>query len=108
MPARTQQTEMRRWLLPLLAGLVAALAAILVGNLSPASAAAGAETRVGASAVVAEVLVGPPEHITAGQRLGNDVAGPDFVVATVVAANAGREQPLGYYTGTDIWPLATA
>lgn len=39
--------------------MVAALAAILAGTLPSASAAAAAETRVGASSVVVEVPVGP-------------------------------------------------
>ena len=76
-------------MLPFLAALIAALAAILAGNLSPASAAATAETRVGASSVVVEPLVGPPEHIAAGQRLGEEPAGVVTTVATGVAANGG-------------------
>lgn len=88
MTTGTQQTDSRRWLLPFLAAMVAALAAILLGTTASASAPVGAETRVGAFNVAGEVPVGPPERITAGQRLGNSVAGPDFVVATGVAANA--------------------
>lgn len=85
-----QRTEKRRWLLPFLGALVAALAAILLGTTASASATVGAETRVGALNVAAEVPVGPPEHIAAGQRLGNNVAGPGIVVATGVAANTGN------------------
>lgn len=91
MTTATQQRHSTRWVLLFLAALVAALAAILFGNLSPASAAATAETRVGASSVAVEPLVGPPEPIAAGQRLGNE--GPRVVdaVATGVAANAGGD-----------------
>lgn len=93
----TQQTNSRRWLLPFLAALVAALAAILFGTTASASAAVGAETRVGAFNVVGEVPVGPPENITAGQRLGNCVAGPDFVVATGVAAEGAGDGAETFY-----------
>lgn len=88
MTTRTQQRSTPRWVLVFLAALVAALAAILSGTTASASAAVGAETRVGAISFVGEVPVGPPQHITAGQRLGNSIAGADFVVATGVAANA--------------------
>jgi len=91
MTTATQQTTSRRWVLPFLAAMVAALAAILVGNLSPASAAATAETRVGASSVVVEVPVGPPKHIGAGQRLGKQPADFVLVVATGVAAKSETE-----------------
>ena len=83
-----QPSSRPRWVLPFLAALIAALA-ILVGNLSPASAAATAETRVGASSVVAEPLVGPPEHIAAGQRLGEAADRVVLTVATGVAAKGG-------------------
>lgn len=56
----------------------------------------GAETRVRASASEVDVLVDTPEGIRAGQRLGNDAAGPRIVVATGVAAKAGAELPEGY------------
>ena len=91
MDTRTQQAAGRRWMLPFLAAMVAALAAILVGYLTSASAAGVAETRVGASAVVVEPLVGPPERIAAGQRLGNEPAGVVDAVATGVAAKAVPE-----------------
>jgi hypothetical protein len=87
MTTRTQQRSTPRWVLVFPAALIAALAAILSGTTASASAAGVAENRVGALNVAGEVLVGPPEHITAGQRLGNHVAGPDFVVATGVATN---------------------
>ena len=93
MTIRTQQAAGRRWVLPFLAALIAALAAILVGNLSPASAAATAETRVGASAVVVEAPAGPPEHISAGQRLGNEPSRVVTTVATGVAAKSADEVP---------------
>ena len=87
MTSPRQRTEMRRWLCPFLA----ALAAILLGVTASSAATVGAETHVGAFDVAGEVLVGPPEHITAGQRQGNSVAGPDLVVATGVAAKGETE-----------------
>ncbi|GAB78175.1 hypothetical protein SAMN05421595_0697 [Austwickia chelonae] len=78
--------------LPVLVGaLIAVLAAILGFTTASASAAGAAETRVRASAAVVEVPVGATERIAAGQRLGNDVAEPDFVVATGGAAKSGDE-----------------
>ncbi|MEZ5194235.1 MAG: hypothetical protein R2734_18325, partial [Nocardioides sp.] len=89
MTTRSQQTTPRRWLLPFLAALIAALAAILLGTTASASAAVGAETRVGAFNVAGEVLVGPPQHVSAGQ--GRDAAEnqPQIVVATGVATDEG-------------------
>lgn len=72
----------------LLAALIAALAAILLGTTASASATVGAENRVGAFNVAGEVLVGPPEHVIAGQRLGEAAPQLDFVVATGVAAES--------------------
>lgn len=66
--------------------MVAVLAAILGFTTASASATVGAETRVGALNVAGEVLVGPPEHVAAGQRLGDSAAEPDIAVATGVAA----------------------
>ncbi len=83
----SQARTSTRWALPFLAALIAALAAILLGTTASASAAGVGQTRVGAFNVVGEVLVGPPEHITAGQRLGEAAPQADFVVATGVAAN---------------------
>lgn len=90
MTTTTQQRTTPRWVVSFLAAMVSVLVAILVGNPSSASAAATAETRVGASAVVVEPFVGPPEHITAGQRLGNEPARVVGVVATGVAANTAE------------------
>ena len=70
--------------------LIAAVAAILLGTTTPASATVGAETRVGACNVVGEVLVEPPQGESPGQRLGSSVAAPEIVVATGVAAKAER------------------
>lgn len=75
----------------LVATLIVALAAILFGAPASASAAVGAETRVGAFNVAGEVLVEPPQHVSAGQQLGNDATGPQIVVATGVAAKSGDE-----------------
>jgi hypothetical protein len=83
MTTRTQQTASPRWVLPSLAALIAALAAILLGTTASASAAVGAETRVGAISHTVEPLVGPPQHVSAGQ--GRDAAedSAGIVVATV-------------------------
>lgn len=91
MPIRSQQIYPRRSLLPFLAAVIAALAAILTGLTAPAAATVGAENRVGAISHVGEVLVAPPQHESPGQRLGSSVAGPFFVVATGVAANGADD-----------------
>ncbi|MGD7708309.1 hypothetical protein [Microlunatus sp. Y2014] len=89
MTTRTQQPTTRRWVLVYLAALVAVLATLLSSVSASAATPGVAETRVGASSVVVEPLVGPPEHIAAGQRLGNEAPRVVTVVATGVAANAG-------------------
>ena len=76
----------------LVAALIAALVAILTGLTASAAATIGAENRGGAFNVAGEVLVEPPQGESPGQRLGNSVAGPGFVVATGVAANASPER----------------
>lgn len=90
MTTNTPQASRRRWVFPFLAALVAALTAILVANLSSASAVASAENRVRASAVASEDLVEPSQQETPGQRLGNEPARVVTTVATGVTANAGR------------------
>lgn len=87
--AASQETTSRRWVLPFLAALVAVLATILSSATASAATTPGAETRVRASQSVAEDIARPPDDIRAGQRLGEVVAGPQIVVATGVAANAG-------------------
>jgi Restriction endonuclease fold toxin 7 len=89
MTTRTQPTNPRRWVLVFLAAFVAVLATSLSSATASAATQGVAETRVEAHNVAAEVLVEPPEHIAAGQRLGKDVAGPEIVVATGVAADSG-------------------
>lgn len=89
MTTGTQQRHARRWVLSFLAALVAVLAAILLGTTASAQAAAEPETRVGAFNVAGEVLVEPPQHITAGQRRDATLQQPQIVVATGVAAKAG-------------------
>ena len=74
-----------------LALFVAALAAILLGTTASASGTFGAETRVGAFNVAGDPFIGPPEHISAGQRLGNDPERVVTVVATGVAAKSVDE-----------------
>lgn len=87
----SQARNSTRWALPFLAALIAALAAILLGTTASASAAGVAETRVGALNVAVEVSVVPPQHIAAGQRLGNDGQRVVVVVATGVAAKGAGE-----------------
>lgn len=82
-----------RWLLPFLAALFAALAAILGLTTASASAPVAAETRVGAFKFSVEPLDGPPERIAADQRLGEAVPQVIQAVATGVAANAGARMP---------------
>lgn len=60
-----------------LAAFVAVLATLLSTASASAAAQSTAETRVRASAVVVKVPVGPPEHIRAGQRLGEAAPGRD-------------------------------
>lgn len=67
-------------------GLIAVLAAILLGTTSSASAAVGAETRVGAFNVADEVLVGPPQDVSAGQGRDAGLDPASIVVANGVAA----------------------
>lgn len=80
-----------RWVRVFLAAFVAVLATILVAVTASAAPSAGAESRVGASNVTVEPLVGPPEHIGAGQRLGIEQARVVTVVATGVAAKSADE-----------------
>ena len=89
MTTDTQQTTPGRWALFFLAAIAAGLAAIL--GLTTTTATAGAETRVGAFNVAGEVLVGPSEHVIAGQRLGNNAARPEIVVTIGV----GRKHRTG-------------
>lgn len=98
--ARTQQTTPGRWALPFLAALLAVLATILSSATASAASNPTAETRVGASAVVVDVFVEPPQDVRAGQRLGKDVAGPGIVVATGVAAKS--EGPLSRMLGNRV------
>ena len=97
---RTRRPGDSDWLLRLLAVIVPVLA-IAFGAAGASAATTGvAETPVRASAAVVAVPVGPPEHIAAGQRLGE--AGPRVVtaVATVlpkvtIGLGAGRREGTG-------------
>ena len=89
MTTRSQQTEMRRWLLPFLAALIAALAVILAGSPASADERGVSQNRVGAISRAVEVLVEPPQHETAGQHPGRAEDSAGIVVATGVAANGG-------------------
>lgn len=94
MSTGTQQTNSRRWVLPFLAALVAALAAILGISTASAQAAGVAENRVGAIDFVGEVLVGPPQHVSAGQSRDAAENRPGIVVATGVAAKTADDWPI--------------
>lgn len=85
-PASKDSAGTRRALV-FLAAVVAAVAAVVLGTVSSASAVVTAETRVGASDVPAQVAVGPPEHVSAGQRLGEAA---DQVVLTVATGFTAR------------------
>lgn len=86
MSDRTEKANRGSWLPFFLAALVAVLATILSSATASAATQGVAETRVRASAAVVEVLVGQPEHIAAGQRLGNEPVQVITAVATGVAA----------------------
>lgn len=91
MSTATQQRNARRWVLPFLAALVAVVAIVGLAGSASADERGVSQTRVGASNLAVGVLVEPPEHIAAGQRLGNDVAEPETAVATGVAAKTGPD-----------------
>lgn len=91
MTNRTQQADMSRWVLGSLAAIVAVLTIVGLSGTASAATGVGAENRVRASADPATILVGPPESVSAGQRLGNDPSRVVTVVATGVAANAGDD-----------------
>jgi hypothetical protein len=93
MTTGTQQRHARRWVLPFLAALIAALAAILGFTTASASAAGVAETRVGAFNVAGEVPVGPPQHVSAGQSRDAAEISHQIVVATGVATKTARGLP---------------
>lgn len=89
MPTATRQTDERpSWRVVFLAAFVAVVATMLGTASASATTSSGAETRVGASSSSVEIPVGASVHITAGQQLGEVLAGPEMVVATGVAANA--------------------
>lgn len=87
----SQEATSKFWVRVFLAALVAVLATILSSASASAATQGVAETRVRVSAVVAEVPVGPPVRIDAGQRQGNDGLRVATVVATGVAANSAGD-----------------
>ena len=88
----------QRWPGFLLAALVTVLVTLFGAGTASAAAATAAQTRVGPHTLIAPVLVGPHSGIGAGQRLGNDLPDYDFVLATGVAAKAGRSAVEGSRT----------
>ena len=92
MHRRSQQTETPRGLLPSLAALIAALAAILGITTASASAAVEAEIRIGAISVSGEPAVEPPQHVPAGQGRDAGQTSHQIVVATGVAAEVGSSK----------------
>lgn len=95
--SRSQQTNARRWLLAFVASVIAALVPIMLDTAASASAAGGAEDRVGAFNVAGELLVGPPQHVSAGQHPGPGLDQRQIVAATGVAAETGG-RTLFHYT----------
>lgn len=87
MTTASQEPTSRRWLLPFLAALVAALATLLSSASASAATTPSAETRVRASQSVATDIARPPDDVRAGQRLGEAADRVVTVVATGVAAN---------------------
>lgn len=81
----------RCWLPLFLAAVIVALAAILFGAATSASATGATATHVGAISHVGEVLVEPPQHVSAGQSRDAAENQPGFVVATGVAAKSVDE-----------------
>lgn len=89
MTKASQETTNRRWALIFVAALAAVLGTQLSSSTASAATAGVAETRVRASSAAVEVPVGPSEHISAGQRLGEAADRVVTTVATGVAANSG-------------------
>ena len=107
MTTRSQQTEMRRWLLPFLAALIAALAVILAGSPASADERGVSQNRVGAISRAVEVLVEPPQHETAGQHPGRAEDSAGIVVATGVAANGASKFGNLTHSSAGIAPFST-
>ena len=90
MTHRSRPSTVEWWRL-LLAAIAAALATLLGAGTASAATGPVPETRVGASPVATQTLVGPHESITAGQRWGHAPPQADPVVATGVAAKSVDE-----------------
>ena len=73
------------------AAVAAALIALLGAGTASATTAPVAETRVGASPVVAQVAVGVHQSVSAGQRWGNAPPAAGSVVGCCVAANTAEK-----------------
>ena len=89
MTTATRHTDRPRWVLALLAALLAVLATVLGAATASAAPLPNLETRVGAFTAAPAALVGSSGCISAGQRLGNSPARAGVVVATGVAAETG-------------------
>jgi hypothetical protein len=100
MSQRNRPTGGLHWVLGFLAAVLVTLAAVFGMTSTSASAAGVAKTRVGAFNITAEVPVGSPQHIAAGQRLGEGLADRQIVVATGVAAEAATGAVKSYEVGT--------
>lgn len=102
-PGEDGRRRCSRSFLTFLAALVAVLATVLSSaSASAATTGTTAETRVLASAVAFEVPGGPPEHIGAGQRLGNGPPQAQAAVATGVAANSADNVANGVRLGQQL------
>jgi filamentous hemagglutinin len=94
MPTCTQQRTTPRWVPFVLAALVAVAATIVSAATASDAATGGAKTRVGASKVVVEPAVEPPQRVIAGQQVVETGSRIVIVVATVVAANTEDDWPV--------------
>ena len=85
-----QPTRRAGWWRLLLAAAAAVLAVVFGAVTASAATVPVLETRVGVSTPALAHVIGVAEHIAAGQRLGHAPPQAISVVATGVAANAGR------------------
>lgn len=92
----------RRWVLALLAAVLAVGVGLFAAGPASALTAPAAQNGVGASTSAAQVVVGASAGVVAGQRLGNDLPQPGIVVATGVATNTAGNAARSVVTSTDV------
>lgn len=105
MTTATKQRTVAWWRL-LLAAIAAALAGLLGAGTASATTVSVAETRVGASPVASQVIVGVADHIAAGQRWGNAPPRAESTAGFCVAANGGRTVAMGRNMADRVIPYA--